>query len=68
MPYVVRHHRRHFRTEQKAAIFGLFLLTVLFVSVITAFSSAPTIVLGTERNTNGFVEYLCLGRDCEHVY
>lgn len=56
------------RTEQKAAIFALFLLTVLFVSVITAFSSAPTIVLGTERNTNGFVEYLCLGRGCEGVY
>lgn len=67
MPYV-RYSSRHMSTEKKAAFFGMFLLTVLFVSLITAYTTAPVLVLGTERNTNGFVEYLCLGRGCEDVY
>lgn len=67
MPYV-RYSSRRMTTEKKAAFFGMFLLSVLFVSLITAYTTAPTLVLGTERNTNGMVEYLCLGRGCEDVY
>jgi len=67
MPYV-RHSARHMRTDKKAALFGLFLVTVLLISVITTLTSMPKIVLGTERNTDGFIEYLCLGRSCEELY
>lgn len=67
MPYV-RHSSRYLSTDKKAALFGLFLISVLVISLTTAFSAAPTLVLGTERNTDGFIEYMCLGRGCESVY
>lgn len=66
MPYI-RYSSRHMSTEKKAAFFGLFLVTFLALSLVTAFTSAPTLVLGTERNTDGFIEYMCLGRSCENL-
>jgi len=54
-----RHHRR-FTSDQKAFLFGLVMFCVLILSVTTALSSTGPIVLGTEKNTNGLVEYLCL--------
>lgn len=63
------HHRSHRLTShQKATMFGMLMLCVLMLSLITAFSSTGPIVLGTEKNTNGLVEYLCLGRDCEVLF
>jgi hypothetical protein len=35
------------------------------VTLAVAFFSAGPIVLGSEMNANGTVEYLCLGRTCE---
>ncbi|MEM9469384.1 MAG: hypothetical protein AAF988_04415 [Pseudomonadota bacterium] len=67
MPYV-RRSSRHMSEEKKAFMFGGFLLTVFLISVITAMNASPRIVLGTELNTNGYVEYLCLGRDCEKIH
>lgn len=57
-----------YNREQKALVFGLMMFCVLGLSILTAISSAGPLVLGTEKNTNGLVEYLCLGRDCETLY
>ena len=50
-----------------AYLFSLALLSMLLLCLGTAFVSAGPIVLGTEMNTNGLVEYLCLGRGCEDL-
>lgn len=65
MPY--RYHHR-LNKDQKALLFGLFLVSVFLLLIIAAFSSSGPLVLGTEKNTNGMVEYLCLGRDCERLF
>lgn len=67
MPYV-RRSSRFMSTEKKAAFFGLFLLTVLCVSIVMAAANASPFVLGTEMNTDGTVEYLCLGLGCESIF
>lgn len=54
------------RTEVQATLFGCFLLLAASVFLASAFFSAGPIVLGTEMNTNGMVEYLCIGQGCEN--
>lgn len=51
----------------KAAIFAVFVVSLLLVSMVMALTSGP-IIVGTEMNTNGLVEYLCLGSGCENLY
>ena len=51
----------------KAAAFTGFLLIWMIVSVTFAVSSIDRFVVATEMNTNGLVEYLCLGADCENL-
>ena len=65
--YGVVHYKRRFRlrTRTKALLFFLALVIVSFVSIIGVFVSSGPIILGTEMNTNGLVEHLCLGRGCE---
>lgn len=46
-------------------IFCFGLLTFLAASLATAALSTGPIILGTEMNTDGLVEYLCLGNGCE---
>lgn len=58
-------NRAHTRIEVQAAIFSFFIMAFLCVTIVTAFASAGPIVLGTEMNTNGMVEYMCLGNGCE---
>jgi len=48
-----------------AALFGCFLIVFFMSSLAVAFFSSGPIVLGTELNGNGSVEYLCLGDSCE---
>ncbi|MGH1399198.1 MAG: hypothetical protein ACRBCT_08295 [Alphaproteobacteria bacterium] len=38
-----------------------FMVTMIFISM----NSMSPMILGTELNPNGTVEYLCLGRGCE---
>ena len=52
----------------KAILFATFMLVLFIVSATMAFVSTGPIVLGSEMNTNGFVEYLCLGRDCDNIF
>ncbi len=49
---------------------GLFLFIVLLISIITCvlLSIREPIVIGTELNGDGSVEYLCLGTGCEDMY
>ncbi|MEC7703171.1 MAG: hypothetical protein VYC19_10490 [Pseudomonadota bacterium] len=50
----------------KAAIFSLTLLTCTFIIMCYAFSqNRYNIVLGSELNANGTVEYMCLGSGCD---
>lgn len=49
----------------KAIGFGIVLLVFFGCAVLGAFWYSGPLVLGTEINTNGLVEYLCLGRGCE---
>jgi hypothetical protein len=51
----------------KATSFGLSLLLFTFCLVILCLSSVDRIVLGTELNGDGSVEYLCLGSSCESL-
>ncbi len=53
------------REFRNAVVFFLFLTTIFVGSIYGAAASAGPIVLGTEMNTNGLVEYLCLGMGCE---
>lgn len=55
------------RTEIHAVFFGIFLITALVGSLITAYCCSGPIIIGTEMNTNGMVEYLCLGNGCENL-
>ncbi|NCC22312.1 MAG: hypothetical protein EOM26_07600 [Alphaproteobacteria bacterium] len=60
------------RSRRNREVIGGCSLLALFVvsgvlAGIAAFSSGP-IILGTELNTNGLVEYLCLGVGCEDIY
>ena len=50
-----------------AAVFCMFLGLIMLSSLVIAFSSSGPIILGTEMNTNGMVEYMCLGNGCENV-
>lgn len=45
----------------------MFIIGLIFVSFLVILLSGP-IVVGTEMNTNGLVEYLCLGKGCENLY
>ena len=51
----------------QAFIFSLFLLLSFLLMCLLAFSAYGPIILGTEMNTNGLVEYLCLGAGCDDL-
>jgi hypothetical protein len=51
----------------KASIFAAFLLLSIAVNLVIVYYSSGPLVLGTEMNTNGLVEYLCLGNGCERI-
>lgn len=56
-----------YRPLIKEAGFGLFLVLLAAFAVITAILSVKgPLVLGTELNANGTVEYLCLGNGCQN--
>ncbi len=58
----------HCRKERLyAGAFGFALVLLTAGAMGVAFSGAGSVVLGTEVNANGSVEYLCLGRSCENM-
>lgn len=61
--YQARRRRNTFKVFSMAA-----LLVVVLLSVFVAlFVNSGPIILGTEMNTNGLVEYLCIGNGCEDL-
>lgn len=59
------YYYKRFNTNCKAMMFSGCVFSVLFLCVLTVAMSSGPIVLGTELNTNGMVEYLCLGLGCD---
>lgn len=54
-------------SKRNAVFFAIFLIALVTTCLIACFATAGPIVLGTEMNTNGLVEYMCLGRGCEDL-
>ena len=61
-----RYYNAQRRDAYKGAALVSCLLVLLVVFFAMALSSGP-IILGTEMNANGSVEYLCLGASCEDM-
>lgn len=61
-------HRNMFTQEQKALIFSALMIGTMLVSLVMVLTNTGPIILGTEMNTNGSVEYLCLGNDCNNMF
>jgi hypothetical protein len=61
MAYAYRRRRLPF----SAYIFAGLLVLTFFMSLVIAMVSAGPIVLGSEMNGNGSMEYLCLGTGCD---
>ena len=55
------------REQLSAALFGLVSVAFLCAMMVVIFSSSGPLVVGTEINPNGSLEYLCLGRGCEDL-
>lgn len=60
-------YNRRSRELLKASVFFMGMLMVFCFSIFVMFNASGPIVLGTEMNANGLVEYLCLGQGCEHL-
>lgn len=50
---------------EAAALFGASIFLILILSLVGACVYSGPMILGTEMNANGTVEYLCLGNGCE---
>lgn len=61
----IAQYKKKSREEFWAILFSGFLFMIVAVSIFLAFDASGPVVLGTEMNTNGLVEYLCIGRGCE---
>lgn len=59
---------KYYTMEQKATLFGSLMFVLIALSICTAFITSDPLILGTEINTNGQMEYLCLGLDCERIF
>jgi hypothetical protein len=66
MRYSSKAYPLRLNEEACAAFFGLSLLTCLGAALAMAYFSAGPVILGSELNANGTVEYLCLGLACEN--
>lgn len=65
----VEYHMMRVKKDEgaRAMLFSMFLMSFLIVSLFVVFMNSAPVVLGSERNTNGMVEYMCLGNDCEEL-
>lgn len=62
----VRYYTQKRSEEIKAILFSFFIIGLFFTLCIVAVSSSGALILGTEMNANGQVEYLCLMNGCEN--
>lgn len=66
--YARRNNYKYDNEFLKALLFGLGLFLLLVTSLTLSFFNAGPLILGTEMNTNGQVEYLCVGNGCDHLH
>lgn len=59
-------HKR-IMTQVYALGFFVCLIVFLILCIGYAYNSAGPVILGTEQNGDGSVEYLCLGSGCEDL-
>lgn len=67
MPYITlnQYLRRRRRQAVTLTAFSVCLLTIALGAIVLLYIGSGPIILGTEMNANGLVEYLCLGNGCE---
>ncbi len=65
--YSPHYQHKSSRTELKAAVFALFLCLCLITVISLSIVNMGPLIIGTEMNANGTVEYLCLGNHCENL-
>lgn len=46
--------------------FAGMLIAIILLCILTAAGQSGPIILGSELNTNGQVEYMCLGNGCDN--
>ena len=46
-------------------LLGLFFIGLFILGIYGVYSSYGPVILGTEMNANGEIEYLCAGNGCE---
>lgn len=51
----------------KAIIFTISIALIFAYSTFTVYTQSGPLILGTEMNSNGQVEYMCIGRSCEDI-
>ncbi|MCE7886905.1 MAG: hypothetical protein DYH13_05295 [Alphaproteobacteria bacterium PRO2] len=64
---MIRYYEHRNREEIQAILFGAFLVAFFVGCIAVSVASAKPLILGTELNSNGTVEYLCLGNGCENL-
>jgi hypothetical protein len=64
---MIQYYRRRRREEIQSILFAAFLVILVVACLAVSVASAKPLILGTELNSNGTVEYLCLGNGCEHL-
>lgn len=55
-------------TYIRAYLFSVAILGFLIACLAVSYFSADPLILGSELNGNGTMEYLCLGKDCELLW
>ena len=60
-------HIRRRRQEKRAMLFCFALAVVFISSLLFSIRSSGPLILGSEMNTDGRVEYLCLFGDCNRI-
>lgn len=66
--YTIKDHTKHCKAEMyKALAFSGLLIAMLVISLSASIGQADRVILGTEMNTNGQVEYLCLFDGCDDL-
>lgn len=63
----MQRHKRYVCEETKACLFTVCLIILCLGCFGTLLTESGPLVLGTELNANGQVEYLCLGWGCENL-
>jgi|GEM_PF-1287532 len=51
----------------KSVFFALCILSIIIFCILCTYSALGPLILGTELNADGSVEYMCLGNGCRDL-